>query len=287
MVGSPITIAELADDGSTQDSMAFEAEDVIQIGRHKENDVVVDDIRVSRFHASVFCDGETWHCAAFGANGINVDDSRVSYTEIHNGMKIKLVPDGPVLAFHVEDESIDEQLRGSVTVLIDEMKDGSEESMEKLWSRCFATIVRLARQRLGSASRRVSDEEDVAAKVFADLFFASQKGKLPELSDRQSLWRLLVTMTKRTAIDSVMHEKREKRGGGKVRGDSIGQFRLNDESSGGGAFDQFTSDEPHQMPSLRSRNGWTSCSALCLTTNIVKSCFIDWKAITTTKSPRR
>ena len=51
-------------------------------------------------------------------------------------------------------------------------------------------------------------------------------------------------MTRHTTVDSIHQERREKRGGGKVRGDSLGMFDLKSEGSGASAFDNFTSDEP-------------------------------------------
>ena len=132
-----------------------------------------------------------------------------------------------------------------MTLLIDEMKQGNADSFEQLWARCFATIVKLARQRLGSARKRVEDEEDVASEVFQKLYFASISGKLPELTDRQSLWRLLLTITRNAALDSINRERRAKRGGGHVRGDSINGDE-DDANSGNGpnGFDHFIGREP-------------------------------------------
>ena len=42
------------------------------------------------------------------------------------------------------------------------------------------------------------------------------RGRFPRLDDRDDLWRVLVTLTARKAIDLVQREHRQKRGGGRV-----------------------------------------------------------------------
>src|SRR5262249_18136719 len=43
-----------------------------------------------------------------------------------------------------------------------------------------------------------------------------QKHRFPQLSDRDSLWRLLVVLTARKVCHAIRDERRKKRGGGKV-----------------------------------------------------------------------
>ncbi len=52
-------------------------------------------------------------------------------------------------------------------------------------------------------------------------FFCAQNGKFPNLRDRHDLWSLLVTITERKAVNLIRDQAREKRGGGRVRGDSV------------------------------------------------------------------
>jgi RNA polymerase sigma factor (sigma-70 family) len=224
----------------------FNQQDVIQVGRHPGNDLVLSDKRVSRSHATLFHDGQSWHCAAFGANGIAVGGLQLPHVQIRHGLTVSLAGhEGPRLLFEMPGSDEDEQIRGSVTFLVEELREGSQEALEKLWARCFATVVRLARQRLGHASRRVVDEEDVAIGVFSSLFDSSSAGRLPELHDRESLWRLLITMTTNRAKNVIRDQRRAKRGGGLVRGDSIGdltEFRLS--TTGPSAFDNLLGHEP-------------------------------------------
>ena len=85
-------------------------------------------------------------------------------------------------------------------------------------------VIRAARpfseSRLSARDRRVSDEEDLATMALAALFRALETGKLPEIQDRESLWRVLVTITDNKILDHVKYQKRQRRGDGKVRGHS-------------------------------------------------------------------
>jgi DNA-directed RNA polymerase specialized sigma24 family protein len=109
---------------------------------------------------------------------------------------------------------------GSVTRLIDELRDGDDEAARKLWGRYFAALVRLARDRLRTGPRASADEEDVALSAFDSFFAAAARGRFPRLEDRNDLWRLLLTITDRKAIDLIQRERRQKRGGGLVRGEA-------------------------------------------------------------------
>jgi DNA-directed RNA polymerase specialized sigma24 family protein len=108
----------------------------------------------------------------------------------------------------------------SVTHWIHQLKGGDAVAAQKLWERYFDRLVGLARKKLQGARRRAEDEEDVALSVFDSLCRGAQAGRFPLLADRDNLWRLLVVITARKAIDLVNRERRLKRGGGKVEGES-------------------------------------------------------------------
>ncbi len=99
-------------------------------------------------------------------------------------------------------------------------KRGDSQAIAALWQCYFERLVRLARQKLAAAPRRVADEEDVALSAFASFCRAAQAGRLPDLADRQGLWRLLIRLTAEKAADQARREGRVKRGGGRVRGES-------------------------------------------------------------------
>lgn len=62
--------------------------------------------------------------------------------------------------------------------------------------------------------------QDPAQSVLGSFWNALQAGRLQALDDPQSLERLLMKMLARKAVDWLRYASAEKRGGGKVRGDS-------------------------------------------------------------------
>jgi DNA-directed RNA polymerase specialized sigma24 family protein len=109
---------------------------------------------------------------------------------------------------------------GSVSHWIDGLKGGDGEAAQRLWERYFDELVRLARARLGAIPRGEADEEDIALSAFHSFCQGAARGRFPRLDDRQDLWRLLVTITARKAVDQSQRQRRKKRGGGRVRGEA-------------------------------------------------------------------
>jgi len=115
---------------------------------------------------------------------------------------------------------MDSQPEPSVSRWILGAKEGDSQAIGRLWQCYFERLVRLARQRLSNAQRRVADEEDVALSAFASFCTAAEAGRFPDLTDRHHLWRLLIKLTAQKAADQVRRQRRVKRGGGEVRGES-------------------------------------------------------------------
>ena len=109
---------------------------------------------------------------------------------------------------------------GSVTVWIAQLKAGDAAAAERLWQGYFRRLVGLARQRLRGRPRAAADEEDVALSAFDSFCRGVEQGRFPDLKDRDGLWALLVLITVRKAADLAQYHRRERRGGGQVRGDS-------------------------------------------------------------------
>jgi DNA-directed RNA polymerase specialized sigma24 family protein len=103
---------------------------------------------------------------------------------------------------------------GSVTRWFDPLHAGDPAAAHELWQRYFHRMVNLARQKLQGAPRRAADEEDVALSAFDSFCRGAEAGRFGQLFDRDSLWRLLVTLTVRKAARLRRDEHRLKRGGG-------------------------------------------------------------------------
>ena len=108
----------------------------------------------------------------------------------------------------------------SVTLWIERLQDGDEAAAQELWNRYFSQLVRLAAAKLPRTVRRDFDEEDVALSAFDTLCRGLRQGKIPRLDDRNNLWLLLVVITSRKAAYRMRGATAQKRGGGRVLGES-------------------------------------------------------------------
>jgi DNA-directed RNA polymerase specialized sigma24 family protein len=131
---------------------------------------------------------------------------------------------------------------GSVTGWIDHLRAGDDMATRSLWERYFHELVRLARANLRSKPRGAFDEEDIALSAFDSFCRGAEQGRFPRLNDRDSLWRLLVTITARKVMDQVERQCRQKRGGGRVRNE--GDLAGPGSEAGAGGLDQAVGREP-------------------------------------------
>ena len=126
-----------------------------------------------------------------------------------------------------------------ISLWIEKLKDGDDRAPEVIWQHYFEKLVQLARRRMGDIPRRAADEEDVAISAMHSMFRCVDDGRLPRLNDRDDLWKILVTITARKAIKQQRRHFADKRGGGKVHGESL--FGNRPDSGG---LEQFLSREP-------------------------------------------
>src|SRR5262245_27718065 len=108
----------------------------------------------------------------------------------------------------------------SITHWMLELAAGDDAAAQRLWERYYSQLVQLAARKLPPAVRRAADEEDVALSAFHSFCAGVQRGCFPRLNDESDLWRVLVVITARKAADLAQFERRQRRGGGHVRGDS-------------------------------------------------------------------
>lgn len=133
---------------------------------------------------------------------------------------------------------------GSVTLWVGDLKAGDHDAAQKLWERYFDKLVNVARSKLRAARRPGvdEDEEDAALSAFESLCDGAAHGRFPKLADRDDLWRLLVVITARKAVDQMQRRGRQKRGGGRVVGESALAGSNPDNELGG--LDQMIGAEP-------------------------------------------
>ena len=111
-----------------------------------------------------------------------------------------------------------------VTAWLGQLRAGDSAAVRPLWEKYFRRLVGLARTRLRATSRRAADEEDVALSAFDSFCRHAEAGRFPDLTDRDSLWRLLATFTLRKAAKHLRAANSLKRGGGAVTEDGTGVF---------------------------------------------------------------
>jgi len=125
---------------------------------------------------------------------------------------------------------------GSVSRWLNDVKRGDAEAAGKVWQRYFTPLLAVARHKLLSGGRE-ADEEDVVQSALADFFHQTQTKPFARLADRDDLWQLLVLITSRKASNLRRKQRRKKRGGATVRGNSV--F-----ADGPHGFDQVVGDQP-------------------------------------------
>jgi DNA-directed RNA polymerase specialized sigma24 family protein len=113
-----------------------------------------------------------------------------------------------------------------VTQWIVRLSHGDQRAAEVLWERYFAKLVHYARRKLGGLPRRAADEEDAALSAMHS-FYRGMATRRFDVTDRDDLWKLLVTITARKACAQRRRHLAAKRGGGRVRGESV--FRRADQ----------------------------------------------------------
>jgi serine/threonine protein kinase, bacterial len=81
----------------------FATKPVIRIGRSPDNQIVLSDILVSRYHLELHCTGEgNWRLQSQGSNGTFLDGKLSRQGSLANGSIIQLSPTGPILRFEVQ-----------------------------------------------------------------------------------------------------------------------------------------------------------------------------------------
>lgn len=124
---------------------------------------------------------------------------------------------------------------GSVTRWVNALKDGDTAAAQPLWERYHRQLISLARQKLHSSRKLTADEEDVVQNAFHSFFRGVSAGRFPQLNDRDNLWRLLVVITAREALDQISYENTKRRSGTVAK-----QSRIYSEAE----IEQVMGDEP-------------------------------------------
>lgn len=124
-------------------------------------------------------------------------------------------------------------IESTISRWIDGLREGDERSAQELWEAYFQRLVEYAGRKLPRGVLREFDEEDVALSAFHSLCRGVHEGRFPDLQDRSNIWALLVVITARKISNRAQKKYAQKRGGDRVKGESV--------------FDDASSDERHGL----------------------------------------
>jgi len=128
-----------------------------------------------------------------------------------------------------------------ITSWMTKLSAGDSRAAQALWDEYFQRLTHFARKKFDKLPCRVADEEDVALSVINSLCRGVADGRFPQLNDRQDLWRVLVTIAARKIVTQMRRQQAGKRGGGKVRGESV---FVNVDGDGSAGIEQVLGREP-------------------------------------------
>lgn len=101
-----------------------------------------------------------------------------------------------------------------VTFWLNGLRVGDEAATRKLWEGYFRRLVGLARKKLEGQRAGPDEPEDIALSAFKSFCRGVNKGRFPKLNDRDDLWKVLVKLTARKAINAFRREHAAKRDAG-------------------------------------------------------------------------
>jgi DNA-directed RNA polymerase specialized sigma24 family protein len=132
---------------------------------------------------------------------------------------------------------------GSVTRWIGGLQAGGDSAAQHLWKVYFDRLVHLARARLRSARRAgaIEDEEDAVLSAFDSFCRGAARGRYPQLTDRDDLWRLLVVITVRKVLGQLKRQGAQKRAGGRLLGESA---LIGSDAAQAGGLDLIAGNQP-------------------------------------------
>jgi RNA polymerase sigma factor (sigma-70 family) len=107
---------------------------------------------------------------------------------------------------------------GSVTRCIQQLKAGDLDAFEKIWQHYFEELLEVARGVMRQRKKwSIVDEDDIVQNALLSVCRGFPKNKSYEnVNSRESLWPILVAITKFKVADNFRRENAAKRGAGRV-----------------------------------------------------------------------
>lgn len=128
-----------------------------------------------------------------------------------------------------------------VTAWIDSLRRGEPSAARQIWEHFVRRLCEAVRHKIRPKTRRVYDEEDAALSALNSLCAGVAAGRFPDLSDRESLWRLMLVIASRKVTHRHRYDQQQRRDVRRNLEESV--FALST-GSAGQEMDQFSSREP-------------------------------------------
>lgn len=124
---------------------------------------------------------------------------------------------------------------GSVTRCIARFKAGEQNAFDKIWDHYFSALVKIARRMLSTRKPGGAvDEEDIVQNALWSVCQGLPRNQSYSTVDsRETLWPILVAITKYKVTDHFRREGAQKRGAGKVFNELPASAGDEGDSSGG------------------------------------------------------
>jgi DNA-directed RNA polymerase specialized sigma24 family protein len=104
-----------------------------------------------------------------------------------------------------------EHTTDSISEWLGRLKAGEADAAQKLWERYSGELLRHAKQRLKKVPNGIADEEDVALSVFGSMCRGATEGRLDQITTRDELWWLLLSISQQKVVNHIRRETAEKR----------------------------------------------------------------------------
>lgn len=105
---------------------------------------------------------------------------------------------------------------GSVSFWIRKLQDGQGGADDAIWRRFHKRLLQIAARTLPNYVRREEDEEDVVNVAFHSFFRRLHNGSFPDIQNRNELWKVLSSITRRKATNLIRNKNRIKRANHRV-----------------------------------------------------------------------
>lgn len=100
----------------------------------------------------------------------------------------------------------------TITNAFQRLSDGDRTAARPLYERFYPRLLRIAARTLGIQQPAASEAEDTVQSAFISFYKRAEDGRISGELDRNDLWRLLGTITKRKALKHLRRERAQKRG---------------------------------------------------------------------------